>query len=106
LNNIDRPIGIVQRKRIIMAYDKKTGIDAIAKRKPYTEEFLGKMGEYRGVHQAAAATGNALSQFRRGDTIAQMTMILTRNGKLRRDTRPESGNIVTNFASRTSARTR
>ena len=63
-------------------------------------ERHGESGQFK----RAVETGRALSQFRRGDTAAQMTMVRGRNGRLRRDVRHGNGQLVTNFASRSSSR--
>ena len=57
-----------------------------------------------GQFKRAAETGRALSQFRRADTAAQMTLVMGRNGRLRCDVRHGNGQLVTNFASRSSSR--
>jgi len=85
-----------------MAYDKVTKIDSIAKRKPHTKVNLGVLVEYDGAYNR----GETFAQFKVADTIAQRTVSIGRSGKMRRDIRISSGQLVTNFARGTSARAR
>ena len=63
-------------------------------------ERHGESGQFK----RATETGRALSQYRPANTAAQMTLVMGRNGRLRRDIRHGNGQLVTNYASRSSSR--
>jgi hypothetical protein len=86
-----------------MAIDKKSGLDMIAKRIPRTRIFAGVLGEHAGAYHRG--TGS-YAEFNCPNSAAQMTTVMTRRGKLRRDVAHGHGSLVTNFAARSSARQR
>ena len=79
-------------------YDKVTKINTIAKRKAYSKVNQGVLVEYVNAYRPTADINR--------NHGAQMTVVMTRNGRLRRDVPHGCGALVTNFATRSSTRGR
>jgi hypothetical protein len=82
-----------------MAWDKVTKVDSIAKRKAWTRENLGKLIEHKGSVERAAQSGRAAASFApvRGNTQNQMSVTLSKRGRLHRRIGSAKGPIGTNW---------
>ena len=87
-----------------MAWDKVTKIDSIAKRKPRTKVNAGMLVEHVNAYHRVGVT--TFADFIVPDTAAQRLVVIGKSGKIRRVTTHGHGSLVSNFASRSSARQR
>ena len=69
-----------------MAWDKVTKVDSIAKRKPWTKSNIGKQLEYSDTYKLVSESGMDYASWSptRGNTANQMSVTLSKRGRLHR----------------------
>ena len=84
---------------VVMAWDKVTKIDSIAKRKAWTKSNLGKHVEYADTMKKVSESGRAYSAWWcvRGDTVAQSTVKIDKRGRLRHQIGHGNGSVSTSW---------